>query len=321
MLLNVENLRSFFFLDEGILRAVDGISFHMDEEETVALVGESGCGKTIAALSIIKLLPSPGRVVQGKIIFDGQDLLKMDPKQMSRIRGKQIGMVFQEPTMSLNPVFTIGYQIAEVLRAHMGMGVREAEREAVRLLGETGIPEPEKRFKAYPFELSGGMQQRAMIALAISCRPRLLIADEPTTALDVTLKIGLIDLLRHVQRLYDIAILLITHDLGVVAEMARRVMVMYTGRIIESAPTVEIFEEPKHPYTKALLGSIPKLGKGSKHPLRGIRGAAPDFFNMPPGCTFHPRCELGDRDCRTKPPKLLALDYKRQSACYKYYKM
>jgi len=223
--------------------------------------------------------------------------------------------------MALNPVFTVGYQITEVLRLHMGMGVKEAERETVRLLGETGIPEPEKRFKAYPFELSGGMQQRALIALAVSCRPRLLIADEPTTALDVTVQVGIIDLLRHLQKLYDMAILLITHDLGVVAEMADRIMVMYTGKIVENAPAVDIFKEPKHPYTRGLLGSIPKLGKGSKNPLQGIPGAVPDFLDLPPGCTFHPRCELGDRDCRKKFPKLFAVDYVRQSACYKYYKM
>ncbi len=321
MLLKVENLRSFFFLDEGILRAVDDVSFHINEEETVALVGESGCGKTIAALSIINLIPSPGRVVKGKVYFNGQDLLKMNPEQLRRTRGKEIGMVFQEPTMALNPVFTVGYQITEVLRLHLGMGVKEAEREAVRLLGETGIPEPEKRFKTYPFELSGGMQQRALIALAISCHPRLLIADEPTTALDVTVQIGIIDLLRHLQTRYDMAILLITHDLGVVAEMANRVMVMYSGKIVENAPTVDIFAEPKHPYTKGLLGSIPRLGKGSKHPLQGIPGAVPDFLDLPPGCTYHPRCELGDRDCRKKFPKLFAVDYGRQSACFKYLQM
>jgi oligopeptide/dipeptide ABC transporter ATP-binding protein len=293
----------------------------VNEEETVALVGESGCGKTIAALSIINLIPSPGRVVKGKIYFNGQDLLKLSAEHMRRVRGKMIGFVFQEPSMALNPVFTIGYQIAEVLKLHMGMGVKEAERETIRLLGETGIPEPEKRFKAYPFELSGGMQQRALIALAVSCQPRLLIADEPTTALDVTVQVGIIDLLRHLQKLYDMAILLITHDLGVVAEMADRIMVMYTGKIVENAPAVDIFQQPKHPYTKGLLGSIPKMGKGSKNPLQGIPGTVPDFLDLPPGCTFHPRCELGDRDCRKKFPKLFAVDYVRQSACYKYYKM
>lgn len=321
MLLQVENLRSFFFLDEGILRAVDDISFGINEEETVALVGESGCGKTIVAMSIINLIPPPGRVVQGKIYFNGQDLLKMTPEQIRRIRGKDIGMVFQEPGMALNPTFTIGYQITEVLKLHMGMPIKQAEREAVRLLGETGIPLPEKRFKSYPFELSGGMQQRALIAMAISCQPKLLIADEPTTALDVTVQLGIIDLLRHVQRQYDMAILLITHDMGVVAEMADRVMVMYPGKIVEIAPTEDLFENPQHPYTKGLLGSIPKPGKGAKNPLKGIPGSVPDFLDLPPGCTFHPRCEIGDRDCRKKFPKLFQVDYTRKSACYKYYKM
>lgn len=321
MLLKVENLRSFFFLDEGILRAVDDISFGINEEETVALVGESGCGKTIVAMSIINLIPPPGRVVQGKIYFNGQDLLKMTPEQMRRTRGKEIGMVFQEPGMALNPTFTIGYQIIEVLKLHMGMPVKQAEREAIRLLGDTGIPAPEKRFKAYPFELSGGMQQRALIALAISCHPKLLIADEPTTALDVTVQLGIIDLLRHLQKLYDMAILLITHDMGVVAEMADRVMVMYPGKIVEIAPTKDLFENPQHPYTKGLLGSIPRPGKGSKNPLKGIPGSVPDFLDLPPGCTFHPRCKLGDRDCRKKFPKLFQVDYMRQSACYKYHKM
>lgn len=321
MLLKVENLRSFFFLDEGILKAVDDISFQMEEEETVALVGESGCGKTIAALSIMNLIPSPGRVVNGRIFFNGQDLLKLKPEPMRKVRGKDIGMIFQEPGMALNPVFTIGYQISEVLKLHMGMNVREAERESVRLLGETGIPMPEKRYKAYPFELSGGMQQRALIAMAISCQPRLLIADEPTTALDVTVQIGIIDLLRHLQKLYDMSILLITHDMGVVAEMAKRVMVMYAGKVIELSPTVDLFEDPRHPYTKGLIQSIPKLGVGSKNPLRGIRGAVPDFLDLPPGCTFHPRCEYMDRDCRKKFPKLFSVDFVRKSACYKYFKI
>jgi oligopeptide/dipeptide ABC transporter ATP-binding protein len=321
MLLKVENLRSFFFLDEGILRAVDDISFTVEEEETVALVGESGCGKTIAALSLINLIPSPGRVVNGQIIFNGRDLLKLGPEEMRQVRGKEIGMVFQEPSVALNPVFTIGHQIVEVLRYNMGMTVRQAQREAVRLLGETGIQEPEKRYKSYPFELSGGMQQRALISLAISCQPRLLIADEPTTALDVTVQIEIIDLLRYLQKMLDMSILLITHDMGVVAEMAKRVMVMYTGKIIETAPTEELFEEQKHPYTKGLLRSIPELGTGGKKPLKGIPGAVPDFLDLPPGCTFHPRCGYGDRDCRKKFPTLFAVDFVRSSACYKHNKL
>lgn len=321
MILQVENLFSHFFLDEGILKAVDDVSFFVDESETVALVGESGCGKTIAALSIINLIPSPGRIVSGKIIYNGEDLMKMSPEKLRKVRGRGIGMIFQEPSVSLNPVFTIGYQIVEVLQLHRGMGKHEAEKEAVRLLGETGIPEPEKRLKAYPFELSGGMQQRALIAIAISGQPRLLIADEPTTALDVTIQAEIVKLLIHLQRLYKMAILLITHDMGVVAEMAKWVMVMYTGKIVEVASTEELFDEPKHPYTQGLLGSIPRLGTGHKELLQGIPGAVPDFLDLPSGCTFHPRCEYSEGICYKEFPPLKDITYTRQCACYKHHRI
>lgn len=321
MLLKVENLSSYFFLDEGVLKAVDDVSFFMNEEETVALVGESGCGKTIAALSLINLIPSPGRVVEGRIFFNGEDLLSVSAEKLRKVRGGKIGMIFQEPGVALNPVFTVGHQIVEVLQLHRGLEKHEAEAEAVRLLGETGIPEPEKRVKAYPFELSGGMQQRALIAIAISSNPRLLIADEPTTALDVTIQKEIVDLLRHLQKLYKMAILLITHDMGVVAEMAARVMVMYTGKIIEEASREELFEEPKHPYTKGLLRSIPRLGAGHKEPLRGIPGAVPDFLSLPSGCTFHPRCEYSEDFCFKKFPPLKDITYTRKCACYKHYRI
>ena len=321
MILQVENLSSYFFLDEGVLKAVDDASFFIEEEETVALVGESGCGKTIAALSIVNLIPSPGRIVSGRIRLDGEDVLRASPERLRKMRGGKMGMIFQEPGVALNPVFTIGHQIMEVLELHQGMGKHEAEAEAVRLLGETGIPEPEKRVKAYPFELSGGMQQRALIAIAISTTPRLLIADEPTTALDVTIQKEIVDLLLHLQKLYKMAILLITHDMGVVAKMAHRVMVMYTGKIIEVASKEELFEEPKHPYTQGLLRSIPRLGAGHKEPLRGIPGAVPDFLNLPSGCTFHPRCEYSEGLCFKIFPSLDDITYTRQSACYKYHKL
>ncbi len=317
MLLQVENLRSYFFLDEGILKAVDGISFHVNEKETVALVGESGCGKTIVALSLLNLIPPPGRIVGGRILFNGEDLLRVGAERLREIRGGGMGIVFQEPGAALNPVFTIGHQITEVLRLHRGLGKQEAEAEAVRLLGETGIPEPEKRAQAYPFELSGGMRQRAMIAIAISGRPKLLIADEPTTALDVTVQAGILDLLGHLQAAYNMAILLITHDIGVVAEMANRVMVMYTGKIVEVARTNDLLREPKHPYTQGLLNSVPRLGTGRKEPLRGIPGAVPDFLSLPPGCTFHPRCPIGDASCRSEFPPLRNVSHRRQCACYK----
>ncbi|MGH9531841.1 MAG: ABC transporter ATP-binding protein [Terriglobales bacterium] len=317
MLLSVENLATYFFLDEGVLRAVDDVSFEIGENETVALVGESGCGKTIVALSMIRLVPPPGRIVQGKILLNGDDILNAPAERIREIRGKAIGMVFQEPGAALNPVYTVGYQLGEVLQLHRGLLRREAEREAVTLLGETGIPEPERRAKAYPFELSGGMRQRAVIALAISARPKLLIADEPTTALDVTVQAEILDLLRHLQERYKMAILLITHDLGVVAEMARRVFVMYTGKIVEVARTEALFRFPKHPYTQGLLNAALCLGAGQNEPLRGIPGSVPDFFNLPSGCTFHPRCPIGDSSCTTEFPPLREISIDRMCACYK----
>ena len=250
MLLNVQDLASYFFLDDGILKAVDGVSFHMDAKETVALVGESGCGKTIVALSLIKLIQPPGRVVNGRILFEGKDLLRMDSDELRQVRGGGIGMIFQEPAAALNPVYTIGDQITEVLRLHRSLGKYEAQKVAIELLGETGIPEPEKRVKAYPFELSGGMQQWALIAIAVSGRPKLLIADEPTTALDVTVQAEILDLLAYLQEQYGMAILLISHDLGVVADVAQRIMMMYTGKVVEVADTDDLFsrsEAPIHP--------------------------------------------------------------------------
>lgn len=317
MLLQVENLTSYFFLDDGILKAVDNVSFEVSENETVALVGESGCGKTIVALSLLNLMPPPGRIIGGKILLDGEDLLQVEAERLREIRGGSIGLVFQEPGAALNPVFTIGHQITETLQLHRGLGKKEAKWEAIQLLGEIGIPEPEKRFKAYPFELSGGMQQRAMIAIAISGRPKLLIADEPTTALDVTVQADILDLLRHLQAEYKMAILLISHDIAVVAQMAQRVLVMYTGKIVEVARTKDLFREPKHPYTQALLKSVPRLGSGHKEPLSGIPGAVPDLLNLPSGCTFHPRCSLGDATCTADFPPLRNISDGRECACYK----
>ncbi len=317
MLLQVENLTSYFFLDDGILKAVDDVSFKVSENETVALVGESGCGKTIVALSLLNLMPPPGRIVRGRILLHGEDLLRLGEKKLREIRGGGIGLVFQEPGAALNPVFTIGQQITETLRLHRGLGKNEAKGEAIQLLGEIGIPEPEKRFKAYPFELSGGMQQRAMIAIAISGRPKLLIADEPTTALDVTVQAEILELLRHLQAEHKMAILLITHDIGVVVEMAQRMLVMYTGKIMEMGSTNDLLKSPKHPYTQALLTSIPRLGTGRDQPLTGIPGAVPDFLNLPSGCTFHPRCSIGDSSCTSEFPPLRKITYGRQCACYK----
>ncbi len=317
MLLDVQHLASHFFLDEGVLRAVDDVSFTIEAREAVALVGESGCGKTIVALSLLNLIQPPGRVVGGRIVFDGEDLLEASPKRFRQIRGGGIGIVFQEPGAALNPVYTVGDQIADVLRLHRGLTKHEAHATAVRLLGDTGIPEPEKRAKAYPFELSGGMQQRALIAIAISGRPKLLIADEPTTALDPTVQAEILDLLRHLQEEYDMALLLITHDIGVVASMAERVMVMYTGKIVEIAEVKALFYEPLHPYSQGLLRAAPLLGAGRKAPLQGIPGAVPDFLELPSGCTFHPRCSIGDESCSAEFPPLLDTATQRKCACYK----
>jgi len=317
MLLTVENLSTYFFLDEGQLRAVDDVSFTVDKQETVALVGESGCGKTIVALSLINLVSLPGRIIGGRVLFQGKDVLKVGEEELRRIRGREIGMVFQEPGEALNPVYTVGYQISEVIQIHKGLPKHEADKEAVRLLGDMGIPEPEKRAKAYPYELSGGMQQRAVIAIATSAQPKLLIADEPTTALDVTVQAEILDLLRYLQEQYKMAILLITHDLGIVAEMAQRVMVMYTGKLIEIAQTVDLFQQPKHPYTKGLLDSIPRFRAGQKEPLRGIPGSVPDFLQLPSGCTFHPRCQLAESTCASEFPPLQEIEHGRYCACYR----
>ncbi len=317
MLVEIKNLKSYFFLDEGVLKAVDDVSFAIDERESVALVGESGCGKTIVALSLLNLIPSPGRIVDGQMLFMGEDLRAMNPEQMRRVRGQHIGLVFQEPGVALNPVYTVGNQITEVLRLHRGLTKKEAHAESVRLLGDVGIADPEERAKAYPFELSGGMQQRALIATAIAGRPELLIADEPTTALDPTVQAEILDLLRHLQEQYNMALLLITHDIGVVAEMADRVMVMYTGKIVEMADIHTLFRDARHPYTQGLLGSAPRLGEGRGEPLRGIPGTVPDFLELPEGCTFHPRCRLGDDGCVSAFPPVEDIAPGRQCACYK----
>jgi oligopeptide/dipeptide ABC transporter ATP-binding protein len=317
MLLSVRDLRSAFFLDEGELWAVDGISFDVDIGETVGLVGESGCGKTIVAHSILDLIPYPGRVVSGRVMFDGRDLMRASPEQMRQVRGGGIGIVFQEAAAALNPVYRIGDQIGDVLQLHRGMNKQEAWKETVRVLGEMGIPEPEKRAKSYPFELSGGMKQRAMIAIAMAGRPKLLVADEPTTALDLTVQAEITDLLEHIQEQYRMAILIISHDLEMVAEMSDRLMVMYTGRIVEMGHTRDLLANPEHPYTKGLLAAIPQLGAGSDVPLEGIPGAVPDLLDLPAGCTFHPRCPLADADCSVEPPPIKTVGYGRECACYK----
>ncbi len=288
-LLEVKGLRTSFFTRDGIVRAVDGIDFHVDRGEIMGLVGESGCGKSVTSLSIMRLIAKPGRIEAGQILFDGEDLLNLSDERMRGIRGNRISMIFQQPTSSLNPVWNVGSQIEEVLRIHRGMKGKAASARALELLRMVGIPDPERRLKAFPHEMSGGMAQRIMIAMALACEPELLIADEPTTALDVTIQAQILDLIRHLRDETGTAIVLITHDLGVVAEMCDRVAVMYAGEIVEATDVTSLFRRPLHPYTRGLIGSIPVVGD-VKDELAVIPGNVPNLIDLPAGCRFAPRC-------------------------------
>jgi oligopeptide/dipeptide ABC transporter ATP-binding protein len=288
-LLEVKGLKTSFFTRDGVVRAVDGIDFHVDRGEIMGLVGESGCGKSVTSLSVLRLVAKPGRVEAGEILFDGQDLLKLSDDDMRKIRGDRISMIFQQPTSSLNPVWDVGRQIEEVLRIHRGMKGKAASGRALELLRMVGIPDPQRRLKAFPHELSGGMAQRVMIAMALACEPELLIADEPTTALDVTIQAQILDLMRNLRDETGTAIVLITHDLGVVAEMCDRVAVMYAGEIVEHADVTTLFRHPLHPYTKGLIGSIPVVG-AVRDELAVIPGNVPNLVDLPKGCRFAPRC-------------------------------
>lgn len=289
-ILEIRGLKTYFFTDAGVVRAVDGVDLVVRRGEVLGLVGESGCGKSVTSLSVMRLVGQPGIVVDGEITFDDEDLLKLPESAMRDIRGNSISMIFQQPQSCLNPVFRVGEQITEVLLIHEDMSKDEAARRAVELLATVGIPEPESRAQSYPHELSGGMAQRVMIAMALACVPQLLIADEPTTALDVTIQAQILDLMRNLQSQMDASIILITHDLGVVAEMCDRVNVMYAGRIVEEASVTELFRNPKHPYTDALIGSTPVLGQTDKE-LVTIPGSVPNLIDLPPGCKFAPRCK------------------------------
>ncbi len=313
-LLEVRDLRVSFFTPRGEVRAVDGVSFTIDEGETFGLVGESGCGKSVTALSLLRLLDGSGRIVGGDIVFAGRTLLALSEEEMRSLRGDQIAMVFQEPMTSLNPVFTVGYQIGEVLEVHRGMSRKQARAEAIELLRLVEIPEPERRVDAYPHQLSGGMRQRVMIAMALACRPRLLIADEPTTALDVTIQAQILDLLAHLQEQFGMAVLFVTHDLGIVAERARRVAVMYAGRIVEEAETATLFRNPLHPYTRGLLRSIPRLGMRVRR-LAAIPGSVPDPLALPSGCRFRDRCTYAVARCAEIDPQLEPFGDSRAVAC------
>jgi len=288
-LLDVRGLRTSFHTTDGVVRAVDGIDFHVNRGEIMGLVGESGCGKSVTSLSIMRLVAAPGRIEAGEVVFDGRNLLTLSQRQMRDLRGDAISMIFQQPTSSLNPVFDVGMQLGEMLEIHRGMRRKAARHRAAELLRMVGIPDPQRRLSAYPHALSGGMAQRVMIAMALACEPELLIADEPTTALDVTIQAQILDIMRSLQRETGTAIILITHDLGVVAEMCDRVAVMYAGEIVEQTDTRSLFEDPKHPYTRGLIGSVPKLGQ-ERDELAVIPGSVPNLIDLPPACRFAPRC-------------------------------
>jgi oligopeptide/dipeptide ABC transporter ATP-binding protein len=289
-LLEVKNLQTYFYTEDGVVRAVDGVSFEVYPGEVLGLVGESGCGKSVTSLSIMRLISKPGRIDKGEILLDGEDLLKLPEDEMIKVRGNRISMIFQQPQTALNPVFKVGDQLAEVLDVHQDLGKDAGWKRAVALLKMVGVPDPERRAEAYPHELSGGMAQRVMIAMALACVPELLIADEPTTALDVTIQAQILDLMRDLRREMGTSVILITHDLGVVAEMAERVAVMYAGEIVEQTDVNTLFDQPLHPYTQGLIGSIPVLGE-IKERLDVIPGSVPNLVNLPPGCRFAPRCQ------------------------------
>src|SRR3954466_12525582 len=308
-LLDVADLRTYFYLRHGILKAVDGVSFQLRPHETLAIVGESGCGKSMTALSLMRLIPDPpGKIVSGSVGLSGRDLLALDESEMRQVRGKEISMIFQEPMTSLNPVMTVGNQIAEALLLHEGLNQRDALRRAVEILKLVRIPEPEQRLKEYPHQLSGGMRQRVMIAIALACNPKVLLADEPTTALDVTIQAQILDIILDLQKKLGTAVILITHDLGVVAETAQRVIVMYAGRKVEEAAVEGLFARPLHPYTHGLMASIPRLelmrggDAETKRRLQEIKGIVPALSNLPPGCSFAPRCPFAIDKCRREFP-------------------
>ncbi len=317
-LLAIEGLSVSFFTEEGVARAVQDVSFSVKKGKTFALVGESGCGKTVTALSVMRLIPAPpGKIADGRIMFRGRNLLGLSERQMRRIRGNRIAMIFQEPMTSLNPVYTVGNQIVEAIKLHQKKDAGQAWTDAVDMLRKVGIPDPQERVSEYPHQMSGGMRQRVMIAMAVSCRPALLIADEPTTALDVTTQAQILDLLGQLQEQNGMSILLITHDLGVVAERADEVAVMYASRIVEVADSKQLFGQPLHPYTQGLLKSLPRLGFSAKR-LPTISGTVPDPLHFPAGCKFHPRCHAGcnDRRCQVTEPKLRQVPPGRAVACW-----
>jgi len=315
-LIEIKNLKTYFYTYEGASKAVDGIDFEIFPGETLGIVGESGCGKSVTALSILRLIPTPpGKIVDGEILFKGKNLLKLNDKGIRSIRGKDISMIFQEPMTSLNPVYTIGDQISEAILTHRNISKREAKKESIEMLKKVGIPLPAQRFGEYPFQFSGGMRQRAMIAMALSCNPQLLIADEPTTALDVTIQAQILDLINNIKKQFNMSIMIITHDLGVIAEVSDRVVVMYAGKVVEYADVDTLFANPMHPYTWGLMNSIPKIGQRIKR-LATISGVVPSSLNFPKGCKFNNRCLLADEKCFSLEPDLVETTDKHQVRCW-----
>ena len=318
-LLEVDQLRTVFRTSTGQVKAVDGISYHVAAGETLAIVGESGCGKSVGALSLLRLIPDPpGRIVGGRVLFRGRDLLTLDEEPLRRVRGREIAMVFQEPMTSLNPVLSIGLQLTETMRVHIGLSRTEAERRAVELLDQVGISEPRRRLAQYPHHLSGGMRQRVMIALALSCHPKLIIADEPTTALDVTIQAQILELIKGLSAELGVALILITHNLGVVARYADRVHVMYAGRFVESGAAAQIYHRPRHPYTIGLLASVPRMDQPRGQRLIPIEGQPPDLALLDAGCAYRPRCGYAEPRCALEIPKLEAVGDGQRSACWRH---
>ena len=316
-LLEVKDLKTYFYTDDGIVKAVDGVDFTIEAGKTIGIVGESGCGKSITAMSILRLIQDPpGKIVNGEILFNGKDLLKVSDQEIRHIRGNDISMIFQEPMTSLNPVFTVGYQITEVLTLHQNMSQSEAKEKAIEMIKLVGIPRAEKIVDEYPHQLSGGMRQRIMIAMALACQPKLLIADEPTTALDVTIQAQILELMNELKEKLNTAIMLITHALGVVAEMADHVIVMYAGKVVEDAPIGELFENPRHPYTIGLMNSIPSLVEEGKR-LESIEGSVPNPLHLPKGCYFNPRCKYATDECRNGQPHLREIAPGHKVSCFR----
>jgi oligopeptide transport system ATP-binding protein len=316
-LLQVKDLRTYFYTEEGVVKAVDGVTYDVEPGETLALVGESGCGKSVSALALLRLIPiPPGRIVSGEVLFEGEDLLKMTEEEIRHIRGNKISMVFQEPMTSLNPVLTIGKQMTESIELHLKLDRQAATQRAIQLLEMVGVAEAQRRIADYPHQFSGGMRQRVMIAMALSCNPKLLIADEPTTALDVTIQAQVLEVMARLSREFGTSVIIITHNLGVVARYARRVNVMYAGRIIETSTAENVYGDPRHPYTLGLLNSVPRLDQATGERLEPIEGLPPDLGHLPPGCSFYPRCTFRIDKCKEEYPPLQLVAENHYAACW-----